>query len=83
MRPPLIDRDPGDEADTLEKRVAALEDGLRACIPWVATSGRGAAQEALAIACELTASDPYDWTSHPDVLTRRRAILGLPDRRKP
>lgn len=59
-----------------------MRDALWACIPWVATSGRGAAQEALAIACDLVGSDPFDWTSHPDVLAARMALLGMPDRRK-
>lgn len=60
-----------------------LTDALSACIPWVASHPRGAAQEALAVACKLVGSDPYDWTSHPDVLTKRIAALGWTDRRKP
>jgi len=50
---------------------------LYACIPWVATSGRGAAQEALAVACSLVGSNPYDWTSHPDVLKSRMELLDI------
>lgn len=66
----------------MSAREAKLEEALRGCIPWVASSGRGMAQESLAVACELLDIDPYDWTYHPDVLTRRREVLGMPDRRK-
>lgn len=64
------------------KREADLEEALAACIPWVATSARGAAQEALAIACYLTGSNPYDWTHHPDVLEPRIALLPARMRRQ-
>lgn len=67
---------------TAAQRQLQLEEALQACIPWVATNGRGAAQEALAIACDLVGWNPYDWTSHPETLTTRRSLLGLPDRRQ-
>lgn len=70
------------ETEEVAARELALAAALRGCIPWVAACPRGAAQEALAIACELVGYDPYDWTAAPDVLTKRRALLGMPDRRK-
>lgn len=59
-------------------REEQLEHALRLCIPWVASSGRGAAQEALSVACHLTGQSPYDWTAHPHVLTERIALLDEP-----
>lgn len=73
-----------DCADALSKgqeEIERLREALHACIPWVAVSARGAAQEALAVACDLLGSDPYDWSPHPDVLTARRELLGMADRR--
>jgi hypothetical protein len=74
-----------DSAATVDPQaeIAKLKHALSGCIPWVATSGRGAAQEALAVACELLGIDPFDWTSHPDVLATRCRLLGMPDRRTP
>jgi hypothetical protein len=61
-------------------REMRLEYALQKCIPWVASSGRGAAQQALAEACELVGWDPFDWSTHPDVLKRRIELLGWGDR---
>lgn len=61
-------------------REAELEDALRGCIPWIASHGRSAAQEALAVACDLVGWDPFDWSGHPDVLTRRLEVMGWGDR---
>jgi hypothetical protein len=69
-------------ADTERERDEARE-AIALLIPWVANSGRGAAQEALAIGCDIIGSNPYDWTAHPDVLASRIELLGWPDRRKP
>lgn len=63
-----------------KSREQELSEALQACIPWVASSGRGAAQEALAIACDLVGYDPFDWSSHPDVLRLRLRTLGWEDR---
>lgn len=64
----------------MTEREQALTDALQACIPWIASSGRGAAQEALAVACDLVGYDPFGWTSHPDVLKSRIELLGWGDR---
>lgn len=64
-------------------RIRDIETALARCIPWVATNPRGAAQEALAIACYrllesewgATHASPWDWTCHPAVLERRIALL--------
>jgi hypothetical protein len=61
--------------------VRELKEALLACIPWVASCPRSAAQEALARACALTGSDAWDWTGHPDVLASRLKVMGWPDRR--
>ena len=71
----------GDIAALLAER-ERLREALRACIHWVASSRRGAAQEALALACPLVCFDPFDWTSHPDVLVARMKVLGMSDRRE-
>lgn len=65
---------------TDKSREELLSDALQACIPWVASSGRGAAQEALAVACDLVGYDPFDWSTHPDVLKRRIELLGWGER---
>lgn len=63
-----------------KEREQALSEALEACIPWVASSGRGAAQEALAIACDLVGYDPFDWSTHPEVLRLRLRTMGWEDR---
>ena len=55
-----------------EQEIAKLKHAISALIPWAAGSGRGAAQEALADACELIGVDPLSWSAHPDVLLQRR-----------
>ncbi len=72
-----------DSAATVDPQaeIAKLKHALSRCVPWVAVSGRGMAQESLAIACDLLGTDPYDYSAYPDVLTRRRELLGMPDRR--
>lgn len=63
-------------ADTLAAaNEAAFREALEACMPWVAASARGAAQEALADACELLGINPLGWSAHPEVLLRRRPEL--------
>jgi hypothetical protein len=63
-----------------QAEIAKLKHAISGLIPWVATSGRGAAQEALAEACELIGADPFMWSTHPSVLVRRRPDL---ERRTP
>lgn len=63
------------------KREQALRDALNACIPWVAASGRGAAQQALIGACFAVGSDPWNWTAHPKVLEQRLALMPVRYRR--
>lgn len=62
-------------AATAQEEIAQLKHAISGLIPWAATSGRGAAQEALARGCELIGADPYMWSAHPDVLAQRRPDL--------
>lgn len=65
---------------TISPREGELMQALAACIPWIASHPRSAAQEALAVACDLVGSDPFDWSTHPDVLKRRLEVMGWGDR---
>lgn len=60
---------------TPEQEIAKLKHAIAAMIPWVASSGRGAAQEALAQGCALIGVDPWDWTGHRHVLRSRLALI--------
>jgi hypothetical protein len=51
------------------------EEALYMGIPAMAGHARGFSQEALVRACALVASDPRDWTAHPETLERRRLLL--------
>lgn len=61
--------------DVRDEEIARLKHAISGLIPWVASSGRGKAQEALAEACELIGADPFMWSGHPDVLIQRRPDL--------
>lgn len=52
-----------------------LRSALIRAIPWVAASGRGSAQEALAYACAVADQNPWEWTNHRAVLRSRLALL--------
>lgn len=58
-----------------EVEIAKLKHAISDLIPYVASSGRGVAQVALANACELIGVDPFAWSAHPDVLIQRRPDL--------
>ncbi len=64
-----------EDIDALTSENARLKHVISGCIPWLASHGRGMAQEALADACEAIGADPFMWTSRPDVLIRRRPDL--------
>ena len=60
-----------------ETALDTTREALEKTIPWIAHHGRSAAQEALYEACVAVGYDPFDWTSHPDVLKQRLAALGI------
>lgn len=63
------------ETTTRKEEIAKLKHVVSDMIPYVASSGRGLAQEILANACELIGADPFHWSAHPDVLVSRRPDL--------
>ncbi len=59
----------------LEAENRRLRDLLRRALPVIGSHGRGFAQELLAEVALAVESNPYDWTAHPETLTRRIALL--------
>jgi hypothetical protein len=60
---------------TLTAELREAKSLLNRSLPALGVHPRGFSQEVLVLVCHFVDADPADWTSHPDVMERRREIL--------